>query len=155
MARAKFKRTTKPSRLPVRREKTAGQLYKEAIPRMEQMIATLESCFVTEGWHERWKSGPMPKLAADVIAYSRARAGGAREDAAEEAKLNAFIDSCGQSLDWIFDGNVGGLICKAAPIGGGYPNHRKPSQRCSRCQPHSAIWKPRFFRFAIWRSRPA
>jgi hypothetical protein len=50
MARAKFKRTTKPSRLPVRREKTAGQLYKEAIPRMEQMIATLESCFVTEGW---------------------------------------------------------------------------------------------------------
>jgi hypothetical protein len=56
----------------------------------------------------------MPKLAADVIAYSRARAGGAREDAAEEAKLNAFIDYCGQSLDWIFDGNVGGLICKAA-----------------------------------------
>jgi hypothetical protein len=43
-----------------------------------------------------------------------ARAGGARENATEEAKVNAFVGHCGQSLDWIFGGDPRGLICKAA-----------------------------------------
>jgi hypothetical protein len=103
MAQAKRKNTTKPSRLPA-----------VALHRMERTIATLESCFVTEGWHEKWESGPMPKTAADVLAYLRAQAGGARENAAEWAKVIAFVRQCGQSLDWIFDGDPGGLICKAA-----------------------------------------
>jgi hypothetical protein len=58
---------------------------------MEKIIATLESCVVAEGWHESWQSGPMPKLAAEVMAYFRARAGGAPENAAEEAKVSAFV----------------------------------------------------------------
>src|SRR5947207_1121555 len=90
------------------------QIYKQAIPRMAQIIAALEDCVVTEGWHESWKAGPMPKMAAEVMDYFRARAGGARENAAKEAKVNAFVANCGQSLDWIFDGNPRGLICKAA-----------------------------------------
>src|SRR5258706_16321609 len=53
-------------------------------------------------------------MAAEVLAYFRARAGGARENAAEEAKVIAFVGDCGQSLDWIFDGDPRGLICKAA-----------------------------------------
>jgi hypothetical protein len=112
----KAKKSAKPSRLPARREAspTGRQLYERALPRMEQIIATLESCFVTDGWHESWESGPMPKWAADVIKYFRARATGARENAAEEAKVNAFVHQCGQSLDWIFAGDPGGLICKAA-----------------------------------------
>jgi hypothetical protein len=56
----------------------------------------------------------MPKRAADVVSYLRARAGGARENATEEAKVNAFVGHCGQSLDWIFSGDPRGLICKAA-----------------------------------------
>jgi hypothetical protein len=48
------------------------------------------------------------------MAYLRKRADGARENAAEEAKVNAFIADCGQSLDWIFAGDVRGMICKAA-----------------------------------------
>ena len=28
--------------------------------------------------------------------------------------MNAFIADCGQSLDWIFDGDPRGMICKAA-----------------------------------------
>src|SRR5258705_13220864 len=28
--------------------------------------------------------------------------------------VNAFIADCGQSLDWLFSGDVRGLICKAA-----------------------------------------
>jgi hypothetical protein len=95
MAQAKRKNITKQSRLPARRTNqsaepspTSRQLYERSLPRMEQIIATLESCFVTEGWHESWESGPMPKLAADVMGYFRARATGAREDAAEEAKVN-------------------------------------------------------------------
>jgi hypothetical protein len=81
---------------------------------MEQIITALEDCFVTEGWHESWLSGPMPELAADVMVYLRARADGARENAAREAKVNAFVGQCGQSLDWIFSGDPRGLICKAA-----------------------------------------
>jgi hypothetical protein len=56
----------------------------------------------------------MPKWAADVMGYFRARATGARENAAEEAKVNAFVAQCEQSLDWIFDGDPRGMICKAA-----------------------------------------
>jgi hypothetical protein len=108
----KRKSTTKPSRIPARR--TSTQLYKGALGRMEYIITTLATCFVAEGWHESSQSGPMPKRAADVMAYFRARAAGARENAAQEAKVNAFIADCGQSLDWIFDGDVRGMICKAA-----------------------------------------
>jgi hypothetical protein len=107
MAQAKRKNTTKPSR-------TAPQLYKQALPRMEYIIATLATCFVAEGWHESWESGPMPKRAADVLAYFRAQAAGGRENAAQEAKVNAFIADCGQSLDWVFDGDVRGMICRLA-----------------------------------------
>src|SRR6266849_8156040 len=106
-------RIPKRSRLPAR--KTTSQLYKGALGRMEQIIATLESCFVTEGWNERWQSGGvMPTLAADVMTYFRARADGAQENAAKEAKVNDFVAQFGQSLDWIFDGDPRGLICKAA-----------------------------------------
>jgi hypothetical protein len=48
------------------------------------------------------------------MTYFRARASGARENAAQEAKVNAFIADCGQSLDWIFDGDLRGMICKGA-----------------------------------------
>jgi hypothetical protein len=112
MAQAKRKNTTKPSRHPARQN--ASQIHKPALGRMEQIIATLESRVVVDGWHESWESGPMPKRAADVMAYLRARAAGARENAAKEAKMLAFIADCGQSIDWIFDGDVGGMICKAA-----------------------------------------
>ena len=109
MAQAKRKNTTKRPAQP-----TASQLYKGALGRMEQIIATLESCFVTEGWHESLESGPMPIMAAEVMAYFHARADGARENATEEAKVNVFVANCGQSLDWIFGGDPRGLICKAA-----------------------------------------
>jgi hypothetical protein len=81
---------------------------------MEYIIATLATHVVAEGWHESWENGPMPKRAADIMTYLRARAAGARENAAEEAKVNAFIADCGQSWDWVFDGNPRGMICKAA-----------------------------------------
>ena len=56
----------------------------------------------------------MPKRAADVMAYLRAQAAGKRSNADKEAKMLAFIADCGQSIDWIFDGDIGGMICKAA-----------------------------------------
>src|SRR5882762_8523428 len=110
MAQAKRKTTTKPSRLP----RTGTQIYKQALPRMEYIIATLATCVVADGWHESWESVPMPKRAADVMAYVRGRAAGKRENVAQEEKVNAFIADCGQSLDWIFDGDARGMICKAA-----------------------------------------
>jgi hypothetical protein len=112
MAQAKRKNTTKPSRPPA--PSTAAKIYKQALPRMEYVIATLATYVVTDGWHESWESGPMPKRAADVMAYLRARAGGARENAAQETKIIAFITDCGQPVDWIFNGDVRGLICRAA-----------------------------------------
>jgi hypothetical protein len=33
---------------------------------------------------------------------------------AQEVKVNAFIKDCGQSLDWIFDGDLRGMICRGA-----------------------------------------
>jgi hypothetical protein len=54
----------------------------------------------------------MPKLAADALKYFRARAGGARENESEEAKVRDFLQRCGQSLDWLFSGDPIGLICK-------------------------------------------
>jgi hypothetical protein len=112
MAQAKRKNTTKTSSPPAPR--TGTEIYKQALPRMEYIIDTLATYVVAEGWHESWESGPMPKRAADVMAYFRARAGGARENVAQEEKVNAFIKDCGQSLDWIFDGDVRGMICRAA-----------------------------------------
>jgi hypothetical protein len=108
MAQAKRKNTTKPSRLPAR---YSG---KQTLQRMEYVINTLATYVVAEGWHESWECGPMPKRAADVMAYLRKRADGARENAAEEAKVNAFIKDCGQSWDWIFAGDVRGMICRSA-----------------------------------------
>jgi hypothetical protein len=81
---------------------------------MEYIIATLATYVVAEGWHESWESGPMPKRAADVMAHLRKRANGARGNMAEERKMIAFIADCGQSIDWIFDGDLRGMICKAA-----------------------------------------
>jgi hypothetical protein len=108
----KRKNTTRPSRR--RALRTAAQIYKQALPRMEYVIATLATYVVSEGWHESWESGPMPKRAADVMAYFRARSAGGRENTAEEVKANAFISDCGQSIDWIFGGDVRGMICRAA-----------------------------------------
>jgi hypothetical protein len=110
MAQAKRKNTTKPSRRPL----TGAEIYKQALPRMEYIIDTLATYVVADGWHESWESGPMPKRAADVMAYVRGRAAGKRENAAQEAEVNAFISDCGQSWDWIFGGDVRGMICKAA-----------------------------------------
>jgi hypothetical protein len=110
MAQAKRKHITKPSRRPL----TGTQIYKQALPRMEYIIETLATYVVADGWHESWESGPMPKRAADIMAYVRERAAGKRENAAQEAEVNAFISDCGQSLDWIFGGDVRGMICKAA-----------------------------------------
>jgi hypothetical protein len=112
MAQAKRKNITKPP--PVASRRTGTQLYKQALPRMEYIIATLATRVVADGWHESWESGPMPKRAAQVMAYFRGRAAGMRENAALEANVNAFIADCGQSLDWIFDGDPCGLICYAA-----------------------------------------
>jgi hypothetical protein len=112
MAQAKRKNTTKPSRPPA--PLTGAEIYKQALPRMEYILATLATYVVADGWHESWESGPMPKRAADVMTYFRARAAGARENAAQEAKVNAFIADCGQSLDWVFGGDVRGMICIAA-----------------------------------------
>jgi hypothetical protein len=51
----------------------ASQLYERAIPRMEQIIATLESCFRQRGlemknWQDR---GVMPTLATDALTYGK------------------------------------------------------------------------------------
>jgi hypothetical protein len=81
---------------------------------MEYIIATLATYVVAEGWHESWEGGPMPKRAADVMAYFRAQAAGGRFLAAKEAEERAFIADCGQSWDWIFDGDVRGMICRTA-----------------------------------------
>lgn len=57
--------------------------------------------------------------AAPVLAYAKARAAGAADGDAEgathgERLVLAFAAKYGQSLDWIIDGDLAGMICRAA-----------------------------------------
>jgi hypothetical protein len=62
--------------------------------------------------------------------------------------VNAFIKACGQSWDWIFDGDVRGMICRAAghsPQAASLPSIEKASKsdkhfsnRFSELEPISA-----------------
>jgi hypothetical protein len=85
---------------------------KEAQQRLEEMIDTLRTCVVCDGWHP---NGLDEAAAARALAYFRAGfPEESAEDFAERKAMGDFVRSHGQSLDWIIEGDPGGLICRAA-----------------------------------------
>ena len=66
-------------------------------------------------------------LAARIVAYARNRAAGGKEDTDTEAELDWFLTTHNQSFDWVFRGEVGGMICNLAAG----TSSRKPPQLCA------------------------
>jgi hypothetical protein len=75
-----------------------------ASDRAEQLIQVLRTCHVREGWQ-------LDEEAADrVLAYFR-------DGAPDDDRFQCVIDFCdqhNQSLDWIFRGEAGVMICQLA-----------------------------------------
>jgi hypothetical protein len=75
-----------------------------AADRAEQLIHMLRTCHVREGWQIDEES------AERVLAYFR-------DGAPDDDRFQCVIDFCdqhNQSLDWIFCGNPGVMICQLA-----------------------------------------
>jgi hypothetical protein len=79
-----------------------------SLARMEQVVDLLHTCYVREGWKID------NEAAARALAFMRQFAkDGSEPDDGREATLD-FLHSHGQSLDWVFCGDVGGMICGGA-----------------------------------------
>jgi hypothetical protein len=83
-----------------------------ALARLEQLVETLRTRAVCEGWHP---NGLDEAAATRALAYFRAGCPEeSDEDFAEREAAFDFISSHGQSLDWVVGGDPLGLICRAA-----------------------------------------
>lgn len=81
--------------------------------RLEQIVDILRRSYVNTGWQLD------ETAAARAIAYCRRRAAGGRSSGSAEMAIIDFVGNHGQSLDWVFCGDLGGMICiwPAALIG--------------------------------------
>jgi hypothetical protein len=78
------------------------------LPRAEQIVELLTTCYVREGWK-------IDKAAAKrALAYCRAYAKDGSDPDDERKAAMDFFHSHGQSLDWVFCGDIGGMICGLA-----------------------------------------
>jgi hypothetical protein len=79
-----------------------------SLPRAEQIVELLTTCYVREGWK-------IDKAAAKrALAYVRKYAkDGSDPDEGRRVAMD-FFHSHGQSLDWVFCGDIGGMICGLA-----------------------------------------
>jgi hypothetical protein len=79
-----------------------------ALVRAEQVVNTLRSSYVRENWKIEEND------AEHALAYMRKYAAGKETEDHEQAVMEMFFGCHGQSLDWIFRGDVGGMICMLA-----------------------------------------
>jgi hypothetical protein len=87
--------------------------HKAILARVEQIVDLLRTRYVREGW-KMDEDG-----AACTLAYFRRHVEGPPfenedQDTTEFTKAGDFVGSHGQSLDWIFDGDISGMICGLA-----------------------------------------
>jgi hypothetical protein len=92
-----------------------------ALVRAEQGIAVLRTRYIREGWQ-------IDHVAAELaLSYFRKSAQGQEDDELFQAAIG-FLSSHGQSLDWIFDGDISGMIC-------GLAKHSKRAETGSKSSP--------------------
>jgi hypothetical protein len=82
--------------------------YAASLRRLERIVTTLHNGYVCDGWSV--DEGGAEK----ALAYLQSRAGGAPDDDEAWAATIAFLDSHNQSLDWVFRGEPGVMICATA-----------------------------------------
>lgn len=78
------------------------------VARAEEIVRLLRTCYVCEGWELDGKR-------ADEFLENVRRLG--IKGRGREARLThiiAWVSDHGQSLDWLFRGNVGVMVCEAA-----------------------------------------
>jgi hypothetical protein len=78
------------------------------VKRAEEVVDLLRTRYIRKGWK-------IDDAAAErALAFCRRYAAdGSESDDESEAAMD-FFRSHGQSLDWVFDGDIGGLICSLA-----------------------------------------
>jgi hypothetical protein len=88
--------------------------HKAILARVEQIVDLLRTCYVREGWK-------IDEAAADrALRYFRRHVEGPPFENEDQDTIEfhegvvEFVGSHGQSLDWIFDGDPGGMICRLA-----------------------------------------
>jgi hypothetical protein len=79
-----------------------------ALPRAKQIVELLSTCYVREGW--KINKAAAKRALAFVRGYAK---DGSDPDDGRKAALD-FFHSHGQSLDWVFCGDIGGMICGLA-----------------------------------------
>ena len=79
-----------------------------SLPRAEQIVELLSTCYVREGW--KINKAAAKRALAFVRGYAK---DGSDPDDGRKAALD-FFHSHGQSLDWVFCGDIGGMICGLA-----------------------------------------
>jgi hypothetical protein len=100
--------TTAPAMTTDRSSDDVGHDRADALARTEQIIDLLRTCHVREGWK-------LDAVAAErALAFVRQYAKDGTEPDDELREAIKFFGSHGQSLDWVFAGDVGGMICGLA-----------------------------------------
>jgi hypothetical protein len=79
-----------------------------SVARAEQIVELLSLCYVREGWK-------IDEAAAQrALAYCRAYAKDGSDPDEERKVAMDFFHSHGQSIDWVFYGDIRGMICGLA-----------------------------------------
>ena len=79
-----------------------------SLPRAEQIVELLSTCYVREGW--KIDQAAAKRALAFVRKYAK---DGSDPDEGRRVAMD-FFHSHGQSLDWVFCGDIGGMICGLA-----------------------------------------
>ena len=79
-----------------------------SLPRAEQIVELLTTCYVREGW--KIDKAAAKRALTFVRKYAK---DGSDPDEGRKAAIN-FFGSHGQSLDWVFCGDIRGMICGLA-----------------------------------------
>ena len=94
---------------PTPRPPVAGDDRAAMVARAEQIVEVLGTCFVREGWHEAFDHKRAARFVENVRMFDEHDG-----DDPRFRQLLAWMRDHGQSLDWLFDGDVEPLICRAA-----------------------------------------
>jgi hypothetical protein len=79
-----------------------------SLPRAEQIVELLTTCYVREGW--KIDKAAAKRALAFVRKYAK---DGSDPDEGRRVAMD-FFHSHGQSVDWVFCGDIGGMICGLA-----------------------------------------